>query len=539
MHMRGAAALLAVGLLATACSDDGGGGTETDTNTSQGQQGGSFSLYICEPEHLIPQNTNETCGAEVLNALYTPLVDYDPQTSELKYEGAVAESIESEDQKTWTVKLKEGWKFHNDEPVTAQSFVDAWNQGAYGPNAFGNSYFFENIQGYDDLQPATEGAKPKATEMSGLKVVDDTTFTVTLKEPFSQFPLTVGYTAFYPLAKACVEDLKACEEKPIGNGPYMMDGSWNHNQNVEVTRFADYAGDTPNADSIEFRIYSDLNTAYNDLLAGNLDIMDSIPPERLATAKTEFGDRFLERPSSQFTYIGYPLYDPKFKDPKLRQAISMAIDREAIIDAIFNGSFTPAGSVVSPVVAGSRDNPCGEACTHNPERAKQLFEEAGGFKGPLTLWFNSGVGHEKWMEAVANQLRTTLGITDVKFQALEFAQYLEKLDAEAVTGPFRLGWVMDYPSPQNYLQPIYSTTGSSNNFKYSNKQVDQLIAEGNAAESVEAGIDKYHQAEDLILKDMPNIPMWFGKVQGAHSDKVSNVVIDAFTRVSVADVEAQ
>jgi len=405
--------------------------------------------------------------------------------------------------------------------------------------AFGNSYFFENIQGYDDLQPATEGAKPKATEMSGLKVVDDTTFTVTLKEPFSQFPLTVGYTAFYPLAKACVEDLKACEEKPIGNGPYMMDGSWNHNQNVEVTRFADYAGDTPNADSIEFRIYSDLNTAYNDLLAGNLDIMDSIPPERLATAKTEFGDRFLERPSSQFTYIGYPLYDPKFKDPKLRQAISMAIDREAIIDAIFNGSFTPAGSVVSPVVAGSRDNPCGEACTHNPERAKQLFEEAGGFKGPLTLWFNSGVGHEKWMEAVANQLRTNLGITDVKFQALEFAQYLEKLDAEAVTGPFRLGWVMDYPSPQNYLQPIYSTTGSSNNFKYSNKQVDQLIAEGNAAESVEAGIDKYHQAEDLILKDMPNIPMWFGKVQGAHSDKVSNVVIDAFTRVSVADVEAQ
>ena len=85
-------------------------------------------------------------------------------------------------------------------------------------------------------------------------------------------------------------------------------------------------------------------------------------------------------------------------------------------------------------------------------------------------------------------------------------------------------------------EPIYSTTGSSNNFGYSNAEVDKLIAEGNAADSVEQGIEFYHRAEDLILADMPNIPMWFGKVQAAHSTNVDGVVIDAFTRIRLADV---
>jgi ABC-type oligopeptide transport system substrate-binding subunit len=140
------------------------------------------------------------------------------------------------------------------------------------------------------------------------------------------------------------------------------------------------------------------------------------------------------------------------------------------------------------------------------------------------------------MNAVSNQLRQNLGISDINFQSLQFAQYLEKLDNEDVTGPFRLGWVMDYPSPQNYLEPIYSTDGSSNNFGYSNDRVDELIRQGNAAGGVEEGIAFYQQAEDQILQDMPNIPMWFEQVQGAHSEKVQNVVIDAFERIRTADV---
>jgi ABC-type oligopeptide transport system substrate-binding subunit len=539
MHLRRgrilATGVLAGTLLLSACGGDDGGGERNDAGDD-----GSFSVYVCEPEHLIPQNTNETCGAEVLNALFTPLVNFDPETSDPLYgddsDHAIAESIESDDQQNWTITLKEGWTFHNGEPVDAASYVRAWNAGAYSPNAYGNSYFFANIVGYDELQAPEGGGEPAATEMSGLKVVDDRTFTVELAAPFSQFPLTLGYTAFYPLPEAYEGDADGFEEQPIGNGPFQMDGQWEHNQRIEVVRYEDYAGSEAEASGVTFQIYSDVNTAYNDLLAGNLDIMDSVPPERLADAEAQFGDRFISRPSSSFTYIGYPLYDDRFSDVRLRRAISMSIDRQAIIDAIFNGSFEPAGSVVSPVVAGSRVNPCGEWCEHNPREAKRLFDAAGGFNGPLVLWFNSGAGHEEWMEAVSNQLRQNLGIRNIEFKSLEFAEYLALLDAEKVTGPFRLGWVMDYPSPQNYLEPIYSTNGSSNNFTYSNERVDQLIRQGNAAESIDAGIEFYQQAEDLVLEDMPNIPMWFGQVQAAHSERVDNVVIDAFTRINTADV---
>lgn len=209
----------------------------------------------------------------------------------------MAESVTSPDQTVWTIKLKSGWTFHNGEPVTAQSYVDAWNAGAYGPNAYGNAYFFQNIKGYQDLQ-ADKGKQPKAKAMSGLKVIDDTTLQVTLNSPFSQFPLTLGYTAFYPLPKAYAEDPKGFEEAPIGNGPFQMDGSWQHDRAVNVKRYENYAGDRAKADAIEFRVYSNINTAYNDLLAGNLDIMDNLPPERLADARQVFGDRYIERDSS-------------------------------------------------------------------------------------------------------------------------------------------------------------------------------------------------------------------------------------------------
>ena len=118
-RVRLAALLLAMGLVAAACGSDDGAGT------AAGGEGGRFSVYICEPEHLVPQNTNEVCGAEVLNALFTPLVEYDPETAAQTFEGAMGESITSDDQTVWTIKLRRGWTFHNGEPVTAQSFVDA------------------------------------------------------------------------------------------------------------------------------------------------------------------------------------------------------------------------------------------------------------------------------------------------------------------------------------------------------------------------------------------------------------------------------
>jgi oligopeptide transport system substrate-binding protein len=535
------AAGIAAAMMLSACggSDDNGGGGNSQAS------GGTYSIYIGEPENpLIPGNTTESEGHQVISSLWTGLVEYAADGA-VEYTG-VADSIESDDNTTWTIKLNDGWTFHDGTPVTSQSFVDAWNYTALSTNAQGASYFFSNVEGYDALQAETDDAgnvvaEPTATEMSGLKVIDDTTFEVKLSTPFAQFPVTVGYSAFYPLPEAFFADPEAAGKKPIGNGPYKADEDFVPGTGFTVSRYEDYAGDKAGkADSVEFRVYSELDTAFTDLQGNNLDVLPDMPPDALASAKDEFGDRYLEAPSSGFTYLGFPTYDPRFSDKRVRQALSMGIDRQAISDAIFAGSREPADAYVAPVVDGYRKGAC-EYCKLDADAANALLDEAGFDRTkPIELWFNAGAGHDAWVQAVGNQLRDNLGVDYVLKGDLEFAEYLPKLDEKGVTGPFRLGWSMDYPSPQNYLEPLYSTaalapTGSNQTF-YTNPKFDELITQANSASSNDEALKLYNQAEDLLLEDMPIIPMFFDLEQAAHSENVSDVVIDVFGDIDVAAV---
>jgi oligopeptide transport system substrate-binding protein len=533
---------IAAALVLTACggSDDNGGGGGGEAT------GGSYTLALySDPENpLVPGNTTESEGAQVLEALWTGLVQYAADGA-VEYTG-VAESIESEDNKTWTITLKDGWTFHDGTPVTAESFVDAWNYTALSTNAQGGSYFFSHVEGYGDLQAETDDAgnvvaEPAATEMSGLEVVDDLTFEVTLDAPFAQYPVTLGYTAFYPLPESFFEDPDAAGKMPIGNGPFKADGEYVPGQGFTVSKFEEYAGENEaQADSVEFVVYGDVDTAYLDVQGGNLDIAPDLPPDAIATAQDEFGDAYLEAPSSGFQYLGYPTYDPRFSDPRVRQALSMAIDRESIAEAIFQGTRKPADAFVAPVVDGYREGAC-EYCELDVERANQLLDEAGFDRSqPVELWFNAGGGHDAWVQAAGNQLRENLGIEYVLKGDLDFPQYLPLLDEKGVTGPFRLGWSMDYPSPQNYLEPLYGSAAlppaGSNVTFYTNPEFDELIAQGNQAESNEEAIEFYNQAEDLLAEDMPIIPMFFDVEQAVHSEAVEDVTIDVFGHIRTAEV---
>jgi ABC-type transport system substrate-binding protein len=376
--------------------------------------------------------------------------------------------------------------------------------------------------------------------MSGLEVVDDLTFTAKLSAPFAQWPVTVGYSAFFPLPESFFKDPEAAGKLPIGNGPFKADSEFVPGQGFTVSRYEDYAGDEPaKADSVEFKVYTDINTAYTDTQGGNLDVLNNIPPDAISTAESEFGDRYGETPSSSFTYMAFPTYDPRYADKRVRQAFSLAIDRQAITDAIFEGTRVPAKSVIAPVVDGSREDAC-KYCEVDVEKAKALLEEANfDFSKPVDLWFNAGAGHDAWVEAVGNQLRENLGIEYTLQGNLDFAEYLPKLDEKGVTGPFRLGWSMDYPSPQNYLEPLYSEAAlppGSNSAFYVNPEFDALVAKGNQASSNEEAIEFYNQAEDILLEDMPVMPMFFGLEQTVWSENVSNVKVDIFGHVDVASV---
>lgn len=271
---------------------------------------GMFSVYLGEPQRpLVPGNTTETEGGKIIAAVWTPLVTFDEATRTVTYEGA-AESVTSTDNLNWTIKLKGGWTFHDGTPVTAQSYVRAWNYTALSSNAQGGSYFFSNVQGYDALQ-ADEGREPAATTLTGLSAPDPLTIKVTLSEPFAIYPLTLGYSAFDPLPEAFYADPVAYGKKPVGNGPFRADTEWVPGRGMTLSRYDDYAGtDKAKSRGVVMRMYTEVSTAYTDVLAGNLDILKGLPPDAYASAKDVFGERLPRTAQPGHHQPGFPAVRP-------------------------------------------------------------------------------------------------------------------------------------------------------------------------------------------------------------------------------------
>jgi ABC-type oligopeptide transport system substrate-binding subunit len=526
----------AIALLAAGCS----GGDSDDTEASNK----GVIIGIVEPQHLIPSNTTETSGAQVLNSLFYPLIDFNEKNEPVEL---AAESVTSDDNKVWTVKLKPGFTFSNGEPVIADNYIDAWNYGAYAPNGQGASYFYERIAGYADLQakdPDADGPKkapePKAKTLTGLKKVDDTSFTITLSAPFAGWKSVMGYTAFLPLPKAAFSApgviAEGFEEAIVGNGPFKMKGTWQHDAQIEVEKVADFKGNVPKVDAITWKIYQDQQAQYADLVAGNLDVQTAIPIESLGSAPSDLGDRFQKSPNSNFAFVGFPTFQPEFAKVDVRRALSMAINRKEMTDQIFLGSQTPATSFVSPVVAGYRADSCGENCVYDAAKAKQLYTAAGG-PSDIKITYNVDGNHKAWVDAMCNQIKASLGINCTGQGEPKFSDLLTKVEKKDPVGLIRLGWIMDYPLMENYLGPLYGTNGSSNYYGYSNPTFDSLVKQGSEASTTEAAIQKWQQAEDILAKDMPVIPLRHGQNVFGHSEKVTNVAVDLFAKVDIYKIE--
>ena len=323
-----------------------------------------------EPQNpLVPSNTNEVGGGRVVDLLFAGLVAYEADGS---VKNEVAESIETSDNQSFTVKLKDGWTFSDGTPVTSDSFIKAWNYGALASNTQLSSYFYELIEGYSD---------EKDSELSGLKKVDDLTFTIKLTAPASDFKLRLGYSAFYPLPESAYEDMAAFGQNPIGNGPYTLT-SWEHDSQIELAANPSYQGVRPAKNKgITFTIYTDYDSAYNDLLADTLDVLDAIPDSALSSFKDELGERAINQPGAVIQCFAIDVNTEHWKmddeGRARRAALSRAIDRKQICDTLYYETRTPASDFTSPVIAGWKDKVTGnEVLQFDEAEAKSLWDKA-------------------------------------------------------------------------------------------------------------------------------------------------------------------
>ncbi|MFI2752908.1 ABC transporter substrate-binding protein [Cellulomonas sp. P22] len=518
----GLAAAVAVAALALSACGGGSGAEESTEPSADGASTGIVLEWGGEPQNpLVPTNTNEVQGGKILDLVFSGLVYYDASG---EAHNEVAESIETTDAQNYTITLKKGWTFTNGEPVTAKSFVDAWNFGAKLSNAQLSSYFFEPIEGF---------SYDEDTELTGLKVVDDTTFTVKLTQPESDFPLRLGYSAFYPLPEAAFTDMAAFGENPIGNGPYQLeaDGAWEHNVQIALVPNKDYSGDRAAQNGgVTIKFYETLESAYNDLLAGQLDILDNVPDSAYGTFESELGDRAVNQPAAIFQSFTIPQNLEHFSGEEgnlRRQAISLAIDRDQITETIFQGTRTPAKDFTSPVIAGWSDKIKGsDVLKYDPEKAKKLWAQADAispYTGTFTIGYNTDGGHQAWVDAVTNGLRNTLGISAEGNPYATFKELRGDVTARTITGAFRSGWQADYPGLFNFLGPLYGTGAGSNDGDYSSAEVDKLLAEGSAASSVDEANAVYDKVQELLFQDLPAVPLWYANATGGSADTVSNV----------------
>ncbi|MET9802186.1 ABC transporter substrate-binding protein [Streptomyces sp. NPDC006368] len=524
VHVRTAACAVAVALAATACGGGAGGGADGIVRSSWG-----------DPQNPVePANTNEVQGGKVLDLIFRGLKRYDPRTGEAQ--DMVAERIGTTDSRTFTITLKDGWTFSNGEPVTARSFVDAWNYGAHIDNKQNNAPFFSDIAGFDDVHPAS--GSPKARTMRGLVVKDDRTFTVELKDTFSTWPETLGYQAFVPLPRSFFTDHDGWLDKPVGNGPYTVE-SYRKGSGMKLRRWDGYAGpDKARNAGVDLTVYTDNNTAYTDLMAGNLDLVDDVPAQQLKNVRNDLGDRYINQPALIIQTLAFPMYRPEWAKPgmeKVRRGLSMAINRDEITRQIYQRTRTAAKDWTSPALGGDGGYKelCGESCTYDPVRAKKLIEEGGGLPGgKLTLTSNVDTGsHRAWMDAVCNSVNNALGrgaVCTVN-PVGTFADYRSRTTTFKMTGPFRSGWQADYPLIQNFLEPLYYTGGSANYGRFSDKRFDALVDKANRESDQTTAVGDFQAAEGILAEQMPVIPLWYQNGSAGYSDRLSDVALNQFS----------
>ncbi|MFE2874690.1 ABC transporter substrate-binding protein [Streptomyces roseus] len=532
-----------VAMAATAC----GGGD--DSKDSAGKGGGTFRLGITEPTAIDPYNAQESEGALVAHNLFTGLYSATPD-GKLKPE--LAEAVQtSDDGKTWTFKIKSGTKFSNGEVVDAEAFIRGWTRVVAKESASDVAYPFDGINGYKELNGGT------ATTFAGLSAPDANTLKVELSAADFEFDKKTVHQAFSPVPKvAGPASNKAYNDAPIGNGPFKMEGSWQHNKSITLVRNDDYGFEKAKLDKVEISILNAANGAtleYQGFQSGQFDwARMPTPQQSVAKAKYEPKKQWIEADTSGINYLVAFNETAPLNNPDARKAISYAIDREAIAKGVFQGLQKPATSILPPSFADTyQDGVCTSCVKQDKDKAKE-YAAKGGLKPGTAIDFgyNTGGGHEEWVQAVAQQLKDVLGL-EVKLNGKPFKEALAQQQTKGTSGLWRSAWGADYPTPDNFLFPLLDSGSinpdesgkalGDNRGRYSNPKFDELITQARGTKDPAARAKLYQEAEKLAVDtEQAVIPLWKRtQYRLAATDKFTNVKLDFFEDPNLAEIAAK
>ena len=440
---------------------------------------------------LDPANHYSISTTSVLRHVYDPLVDV---TNESKFVPALAESWQALGNTAWRFVLRKGVRFHDGSPFTADSVVYTLDRVRQ------NSKLIKNFV-YQDIE---------SVEKDG-----DYAVKVASKRPFGSLPSHLTMLGMLPPSAAKNED--AFFQKPIGTGPFRFE-SWRHGDHVNLTANATYwkAG-IPRVQKVTFRFIPELSTRTAALRAGELHVIDRVTPDLAQTLKGSPGVRVLDTPAIETQRWHFQLAKEPVKDVRLRQAISLAIDRNAIIKDLLLGYGRP---VVGPIPPGLIGHTNVGQKPYDPAKARAILKQAG-YQNVSIDWVLMKDLYPKQLEiaqAVAAML-SEVGIR-VNIKNLEIATAREHR-SKGTYDLFFSGWAHMPHDPDWFLGQWFTKAGAAGLTRYDNPRVEQLISEGRVPDP-KVRQQKYEEIQRILWEEEPEIWPYYSVAIYAISDRLAN-----------------
>ncbi|MFQ5881740.1 MAG: ABC transporter substrate-binding protein [Candidatus Methylomirabilales bacterium] len=465
------------------------------------RRGGTYryTLGPSDPPSLDPVHITDTVSHAVASELFDGLVAFD---QDLNIRPAIARRwAVSPDGRSYTFDLRPGVRFHNGREVTAEDFRYSFERLLHPQTRSERTWILEKLRG------AREFMTGKASEVQGIKVLDPHQLQLILEHSFTPFLALLAYPAASVVPREEVERWgRQFSTHPMGTGPFRF-REWHHDDLLVLEANSDYFQGAPYLDRIVFRVMPDEMTRFQEFKAGNLEHTD-IPTGLFRVIQNDPSLRgmLVSRPSLGINALQFNLERPPFRgNRELRQAFNYVVDKGAVAKVILEGRVLPARSVLPPGMLGH--NPKLRGYPYDKEKARRLLAEAGYEAGrglpALTLHYNTGLVNRKIAEFVQGALRKIE--VKVELRELDWPAYLNLVDSGEAQF-FRLGWLADYPDPENFLTVLFHSRniGSKGNLsRYANSKVDALL--DRADQSMEPGerARLYQEAEKIIVEDAP------------------------------------
>lgn len=543
-------ALVALALVATAC---GGGQQGDNKGQAQGQAGQpqapaasgpttTFRYYTsANPTSFDPAMVSDVATmTAIIGNVYSGLVYFDNKGAVIP---DMAEKIEvSPDGKTYTFTLKDA-KFHNGRKVTAEDFkfsmLRAINPKLKSPVA--DSYL-DDIAGIakylEKRAAALKDLKEKKIDETeadkritaayeemkkdpGITAKDEKTLVIQIDAPKPFFLAKMTYPTAWVVDKTLVKEDTPIASTPenvklaVGTGPFKFE-KYEDKSKIVLKRFADFYGEKAKVGTVELGVIEKDAPALAAYRAGDIDMVGVAPADYKAIKAGPEAKEMIEWPTARVNYIAMNQAKVEaFKDQRVRQAFNYAVDKQKMVDVVFEGMHFPAYGVLPDSIPGANGANI-QGLKFDPAKAKQLLKEAGYGEGgkpfpAIKLTFRSpNETTQKWAEFVQGQLQANLGIK-VDLEPMEWGKLLAESAKKTTLDMFLLGWSADYMDPQNFLSLLLHTKAPYNRYGYSNKEFDAILDKADVAPPGPARLGEYSKAEQIAVTDAAWIPATYPK----------------------------